>query len=194
MSECQSCFRRFLSTLNSTSDPKLRTFASSRQRSIYTASRTSTSTFKPGRSTSARISEEPQKWTDSPQARARRGDVRKVLRTTESEYEHRSKVYAGKVARSREDLRPGLSISSADAKAEREEKDLRIELRWLGDPLKLSQHIEKLLRQQNWDKALALVRLSERGAAQTVSWNHLLNYQMRTGQVKSAIKLYNEVR
>jgi len=103
-------------------------------------------------------------------------------------------VYAGTVSRSRENVRPGLSIFNEEAKAEREEKDLRIELRWLGDPLKLSEHIEKLLRQQNWDKALALVRLSDRGAAQTVSWNHLLNYQMKTGQMKGAIKLYNEVR
>ena len=84
------------------------------------------------------------------------------------------------------------SLSNEEAKAEREEKDLRIELKWLGDPLKLSDHVNKLLRQDNFDKALALVRLSDRGAAHTVSWNHLLNHQMRNGQAKSAIKLFNE--
>lgn len=196
MLECQACFRRFIRSLNSTSEIRPRTFTAvpSQKRSIYTASRTSRTTPKFGRSTSTRHSEGPRRWADSPQAAARRGDVRKVLRTTEAEYEHRSKVYAGTVSRSRENVRPGLSTFNAEAKAEREEKDLRIELRWLGDPLKLSEHIEKLLRQQNWDKALALVRLSDRGAAQTVSWNHLLNYQMKTGQMKGAIKLYNEVR
>lgn len=185
MFECRACSRRFFQSLGESAEFNSRTLSTTLKRSVYTASR---STSRLERSSPSRTKAAPQRWADSPQAQARRGEVRKALKATESDYEQRAKVYAGKLARSR------LQLSSEQEKADREEKDLRIELRWLGDPLKLSDHIDKLLRHQNWDKALALVRLAERGAAHTVSWNHLLNYQMKTGQVKAAIKLFNEVR
>lgn len=68
------------------------------------------------------------------------------------------------------------------------------EVRWLKDPLKLGDHIVKLLRQNDAQKALEIVRLASKNAECTVSWNYMIDYHMSKGDVKGAVKLYNEVR
>ena len=61
--------------------------------------------------------------------------------------------------------------------------------------MKLADHILGLLRQDEEKKALEMVRLaSRRKAAFTVSWNHLVDYEMSKGRVSNAVKIYNEVR
>ena len=73
--------------------------------------------------------------------------------------------------------------------------DLKRELPFLRDPLKLADHILGLLRQDEEKKALEMVRLaSRRKAAFTVSWNHLVDYEMSKGRVSNAVKIYNEVQ
>lgn len=72
--------------------------------------------------------------------------------------------------------------------------DLERELRWLRDPLKLGDRVVSLLREDLYFKALALVRLASRDLLCTVSWNHLIDWDMSKGKVVSAVKLYNEVR
>ena len=71
---------------------------------------------------------------------------------------------------------------------------LEQEVRWLRDPLKLGDHVVRLLRQDDHEKALALVRLAGRDLQCTVSWNYLIDYSMSKGKVADAVKLYNEVR
>lgn len=206
MLECRACFRRFLRTLNSSNELNTSTTLATpaQKRSLSTVQRTSKLRFtKSERSAPSRDRPQPsQKWVDSPQAQARRRDIRKETRTTKSEHEHRARVFTGQATRrlhrpletdNSKDQEKKPLLTPEEEKAEREIKDLKIELRWLRDPLKLSQHVEKLLQKQNWDKALALVRLSNRGSVYTVAWNHLLNYQMKTGQVRAAVKLFNEV-
>ena len=70
---------------------------------------------------------------------------------------------------------------------------LEQEIRWLNDPLKLGDNTVKLLRQDEAEKALALVRLASKDIECTVSWNHLIDYLMSKGKVADATKLYNEV-
>jgi len=70
---------------------------------------------------------------------------------------------------------------------------LEQELRWLSDPLKLGDHVVKLLRKDDDEKALALVRLASKDIACTVSWNYLIDFSMGKGRVSDAVKLYNEV-
>ena len=71
---------------------------------------------------------------------------------------------------------------------------LEKEIRWLRDPMKLSEHTVTLLRKDEYQKALELVRMSSRTMACTVSWNHMLDYEMYKGRVSNAMKIYNDVR
>jgi len=67
------------------------------------------------------------------------------------------------------------------------------ELVWLGDPLKLAGHILSVLRKGRFDEAEHLVRAASKNIQCTVSWNHLVDWQMSQGKVNRAIKTYNEV-
>lgn len=71
---------------------------------------------------------------------------------------------------------------------------LQLELRHLKDPLKLAEHVVNLLRHDENSKALELVRLNSKNAACTVSWNHLIDYEMHKGGASKAVSLYNEVK
>lgn len=71
--------------------------------------------------------------------------------------------------------------------------ELEQELRYLKDPVKLADHTVSLLRQDDHDKALEIVRMGSKRMACTVSWNHLVDYEMSKGRVNRATKLYNEV-
>ena len=71
---------------------------------------------------------------------------------------------------------------------------LEKELVYLKDPVKLADHTVGLLRQSNPQKALEIVRLGSKRMQCTVSWNHVIDYEMSTGRVNNAMKLYNEVR
>ena len=71
--------------------------------------------------------------------------------------------------------------------------NLELELRWLKDPVRLADHTVKLLRQDDFAKALEIVRLASKDVECTVSWNHLIDYEMSKARVSMAVKLYNEV-
>ena len=71
---------------------------------------------------------------------------------------------------------------------------LEEELRYLKDPVKLADHTVSLLRQDVHQKALEIVRLGSKRMECTVSWNHLVDYEMSKGRVNSAMKFYNEVQ
>ena len=72
-------------------------------------------------------------------------------------------------------------------------KELEQELRFLRDPLKLAENTISLLHQDQNLKALVLVRMVSSKMNCTVSWNHLVDYEMSKGRANSAVKLYNEV-
>lgn len=70
--------------------------------------------------------------------------------------------------------------------------NLQLELRWLKDPVKLADHTVKLLREDDLTKAIELVRLASKDVECTVSWNHLIDYEMSKARVAAAVKLFNE--
>ena len=82
-------------------------------------------------------------------------------------------------------------ISSTTRSARRE---IFNQLRYLQDPVRLANRVRILLRDGNLDQAMELVRAASKTIPCTVSWNHLINYQMYEGKVKAALKTYNEVR
>jgi hypothetical protein len=67
------------------------------------------------------------------------------------------------------------------------------ELVWLGDPLKLANHVLRLLSDDKFEEAENLVRTASKSNQCTVSWNHLVNWQLSRGKVNAAVKTYNEV-
>ena len=71
--------------------------------------------------------------------------------------------------------------------------NLELEARWLKDPVKLADHTVKLLREDDPEKALGIVKLASKDVECTVSWNHLIDYEMSKARVTNAVKLYNDV-
>lgn len=71
---------------------------------------------------------------------------------------------------------------------------LEQELRYLRDPRKLADYILSLLRKDQEEKAYELVKMSSKNLPCTVSWNHLINFEMSQGRVGNACKIYNDVR
>ncbi|KAL8690177.1 MAG: hypothetical protein Q9218_004327, partial [Villophora microphyllina] len=77
---------------------------------------------------------------------------------------------------------------------ERKTRDLRHELTYLQDPLKLAENTVNLLRKDDDAKALEIVRLASKATPCSVSWNHIIDYQMSKGKVQLAEKIYNEMK
>ncbi|KAL8659263.1 MAG: hypothetical protein Q9226_000533 [Calogaya cf. arnoldii] len=76
----------------------------------------------------------------------------------------------------------------------RKKKHLDRELVYLRDPVKLAEKAIALLRNDDAEKALDLVRQASRSTSCTVSWNHLIDYTMSTGSIKKAVGIYNEMK
>lgn len=73
-------------------------------------------------------------------------------------------------------------------------KALETELRWLKDPLKLSDHVKYTLRCEKPEKALDLCRLASKTMSCVVSWNAVIDWLMKNRKINEAIKVYNEMK
>ncbi|KAL8733436.1 MAG: hypothetical protein Q9166_002062 [cf. Caloplaca sp. 2 TL-2023] len=73
-------------------------------------------------------------------------------------------------------------------------RNLDRELLYLRDPLKLAENTIALLRNNDNEKALELVRMASKKIQCTVSWNHLVDYEMSKGRIQKAVKIYNEMK
>ncbi|KAL1589625.1 hypothetical protein WHR41_01740 [Cladosporium halotolerans] len=73
-------------------------------------------------------------------------------------------------------------------------KALEMELRWLKDPLKLSEHVKYTLRCEKPDKALDLCRVASKEMNCVVSWNAVIDWLMRKSKINDALKIYNEMK
>lgn len=73
------------------------------------------------------------------------------------------------------------------------ERAVREELKWLRDPLKLAERVRATLQKNDEEKALALVRAASKSMNCVVSWNHIIDHNMRQGKTRIGHKLYNEV-
>ena len=73
-------------------------------------------------------------------------------------------------------------------------RELEVELKYLQDPIKLAQRVHRLLAQNNVQWALKLAQFASKDRSCTVSWNHIINHEMKQGRTTSALKIYNDVR
>jgi len=67
------------------------------------------------------------------------------------------------------------------------------QLQHLKDPLKLADYVVRRCQNGAFDEAQEVARAASKNMACTVSWNHLIDYQMSQGKMNSAFKTYNEV-
>ena len=128
-----------------------------------------------------------EQLSGSPDLSKPAGDLESSGRNQNTEIVERT--FRRKVAtKSRDDGEGPRGRISAYPKAELEK-----ELLYLPDPLKLAENTLNLLRQDEHIKALEIVRYASRKMPCTVSWNHIIDYDMSKGRVTPAMKTYNEV-
>ncbi|KAK3357191.1 hypothetical protein B0T25DRAFT_538508 [Lasiosphaeria hispida] len=93
---------------------------------------------------------------------------------------------------------PPVDKSDPTAVAPRRAKDLqwivKKHLQYLKDPLLIAEHILATLAKGKFDEALEVTRAASRDTAVSVSWNHLIDYQMKNQRLHAAVKLYNEMK
>jgi hypothetical protein len=70
---------------------------------------------------------------------------------------------------------------------------LRKHPEYAQDPLKLAEFTRKSLRGDDIETAIAVVRAASKSLACTVSWNHVIDWQMTKGKMNAALKTFNEV-
>ncbi|KAK4106914.1 hypothetical protein N658DRAFT_439858 [Parathielavia hyrcaniae] len=62
------------------------------------------------------------------------------------------------------------------------------------DPYHIAQHVSKALERGSFDEALLMTRMASRNKKVEVSWNHLIDYQLKNRRLHAAVKLYNEMK
>lgn len=70
---------------------------------------------------------------------------------------------------------------------------MRKNLLYLQDSVKLATTVAHYLRDDRYEQALELVQAASRNRLVTVSWNHLIDWQLQKGRTKSAMRTYNDV-
>ncbi|KAI0802535.1 hypothetical protein GGR55DRAFT_683176 [Xylaria sp. FL0064] len=74
------------------------------------------------------------------------------------------------------------------------ERIVRKELEYLRDPLHIATRVKLALNKDDFQLAGALTREASKKYNVTVSWNHLIDYQLGAQRLGPAIKLYNEMK
>ncbi|KAK5629589.1 hypothetical protein RRF57_005304 [Xylaria bambusicola] len=69
----------------------------------------------------------------------------------------------------------------------------RKELRYLSDALHIANRVAAALTKDNFEVAAQITRQASKNKNVVVSWNHLIDYQLRNGRIHAAMKLYTEV-
>ncbi|KAK0723049.1 hypothetical protein B0T26DRAFT_705157 [Lasiosphaeria miniovina] len=67
-------------------------------------------------------------------------------------------------------------------------------LQYLKDPLLIGDHVKTALADNRYDEALLMAQKTSRDTKVQVSWNHLIDYQMKNHRLHKAIKLFNEMK
>ncbi|KAK8026625.1 hypothetical protein PG991_003681 [Apiospora marii] len=82
--------------------------------------------------------------------------------------------------------------NSKDAKAL--EWSVNKQLEYLSDPFHIANQVQAILNKDRFDEAKMMVLKASKGKNVAVSWNHLIDYEMRHQKLHSAMKLFNEMK
>ncbi|KAK4043278.1 hypothetical protein C8A01DRAFT_32595 [Parachaetomium inaequale] len=74
------------------------------------------------------------------------------------------------------------------------EASVKRQLSLTTDPYHIALHVARVLEKGNFDEALMTARMASRNTKVEVSWNHLIDYQMKNRRLHAAVKLYNEMK
>ena len=64
----------------------------------------------------------------------------------------------------------------------------------MHDPFHVAKYIERILAKDRFEEALLTTRLASKDMTVVVSWNALIDYQLRHDRLRGALKLYNEMK
>ncbi|KAI1425969.1 hypothetical protein F5Y12DRAFT_315094 [Xylaria sp. FL1777] len=70
----------------------------------------------------------------------------------------------------------------------------RKELEYLADPLHIANRVRLALDKDNFGLAVVITRQASSTSSVTVSWNHLIDYELRNGRIRGALRFYNEMK
>ncbi|KAI9798926.1 MAG: hypothetical protein M1825_004939 [Sarcosagium campestre] len=87
-----------------------------------------------------------------------------------------------------------MAYTTAGYDVQRGSRQNERELQFLGDPFELARRVEVVLSKGNEERALELVRTATKDMQTVVSWNHILDRQMRDGKANMAMKFFNEMK
>ncbi|KAK3374896.1 hypothetical protein B0H63DRAFT_437853 [Podospora didyma] len=96
--------------------------------------------------------------------------------------------------------RKSTSVAEADEQSLEKPSTKRLEwvvnkhLQYLKDPFDIAEHVQRTLDKGLFDEALLLTRKASRDTPVEVSWNHLIDYQMKNQRLHAAIKIFNEMK
>lgn len=79
------------------------------------------------------------------------------------------------------------------AKKRLEPANIRKHLRFLRDPVKLADDVRRMLREDDFETALEVVKAASRDMQCIVSWNHIIDWQVSKHKLTAALKTYNDV-
>ena len=91
------------------------------------------------------------------------------------------------------------SADSADADADAAKNTAKLRrtvkkhLSNSSDPYIIAQHVETILKKDQYDEALLLTQQASKDQNVVVAWNHLIGYQLEKQRLKAGMKLYNDV-
>ena len=110
-----------------------------------------------------------------------------------------SRPYATSAVAEHVDAPRSLQVDPEDATVTEKKEKAKLQravnkqLTYIDDPWKIAQHIEQTLAKDRFDEALLLTQKASKDRQVVVAWNHLIGYQLEKQQLKTAIRLYNEV-
>ncbi|EEY20898.1 pentatricopeptide repeat protein [Verticillium alfalfae VaMs.102] len=64
----------------------------------------------------------------------------------------------------------------------------------MDDPFIIAQHVSRTLAKDRYDEALLLVQQASKTAQCVVSWNHLIDFQMKNQKLNAAVRLLNDMK
>jgi len=132
-----------------------------------------------------------QRGTWDPKERKQNDRIRTQQRTLHSSYARNKAQGATKDG----SITTGPQASKVVAlSGDQKDAQVRRELQFLPDPLRLAGRVKAALQKGDEEKAVLLTQKASKMMSCTVSWNHLIDYQMSKGHVVPAMKTYNDVR
>ncbi|KAI1213111.1 uncharacterized protein F4807DRAFT_412965 [Annulohypoxylon truncatum] len=171
MLTCRSCMRKAFTTLVNHTLRLENTFATLRPGSALAQSRRPNLKKYAPVPHSASIATHDTAWDDSP-------DTERL--TLDDLFQDDSKV-------PKEDTQKTRRLTPAEWAA-------RKHLQFAKDPVDIAKQVQRCLHKDDFETAAIITRKAGRDAKVVVSWNYLLDYQLKKNRLHAALKLYNEMK